>query len=186
SLLPSHSSTYYAFSSRTLTSSDYLNKQKQTNMVVSKHHWFLAMTQVKSLEKKREYVWLPDPRRKPRARKTKHKVLGIDQSTTHRASHHLAFCCPIGRMIVNTWLQSRKQQTKNITSTIISLLGPSLKRVMEVRLLQIMLSRILKCSEESTTARQEQENLQQQDNSLWKQADKPQVLRNRNILFQID
>ncbi|KAL5649322.1 hypothetical protein ACJX0J_040131, partial [Zea mays] len=27
----------------------------------------------------------------------KSKVLGIDQSITHRASHHLAFCCPIGR-----------------------------------------------------------------------------------------
>ncbi|KAL5669743.1 hypothetical protein ACJX0J_021964, partial [Zea mays] len=57
--------------------------------------------------------------------------------------HHLAFCCPVGRMIVNTWvpLQSRNS-TKNITAdhnfsqiiTIISLLGPSLnkkKRVME-------------------------------------------------------
>ncbi|KAL5676854.1 hypothetical protein ACJX0J_012985, partial [Zea mays] len=50
-----------------------------------------------------------------------HKVLGIGQSITHRARyclsqskhHHLAFCCPIGRMIVN--LQSSKQQTKNIT-----------------------------------------------------------------------
>ncbi|KAL5670030.1 hypothetical protein ACJX0J_022251, partial [Zea mays] len=28
------------------------------------------------------------------------KVLGIDQSITHRASHHLAFCCPIGRILM--------------------------------------------------------------------------------------
>ncbi|KAL5660902.1 hypothetical protein ACJX0J_028027 [Zea mays] len=70
------------------------------------------------------------------------KVLG-DWSAQIFASHHLAFCCPIGRMIVNSReeLQSRNS-TKNITAdhnfsqiiTIISLLGPSLnkkKRVME-------------------------------------------------------
>ncbi|KAL5664719.1 hypothetical protein ACJX0J_024827, partial [Zea mays] len=65
--------------------------------------------------------------RKPRARKTKHKALGIDQNITHRASHHLAFCCPIGRMIVNVmkWhhsigpLQSRNS-TKNITTELVT------------------------------------------------------------------
>ncbi|KAL5664406.1 hypothetical protein ACJX0J_024514 [Zea mays] len=56
---------------------------------------------------------------------------------THRASHHLAFCCPIGRMIVNTWvpLQSRNS-TENIT--IVRLITKNItadlrKRVMEYK-----------------------------------------------------
>ncbi|KAL5681461.1 hypothetical protein ACJX0J_007846, partial [Zea mays] len=68
-------------------------------------------------------------------------------------------------------LQSRKQQTKN--STIISLLGPSLiepknitkklwsKRVMEVRLLQIMLNIEMNLQQQDKSLFS---NLQQQDN----------------------
>ncbi|KAL5666823.1 hypothetical protein ACJX0J_019044 [Zea mays] len=55
--------------------------------------------------------------------------------------HHLAFCCPVGRMIVNTWVPSREElqsrnSTKNITadhnfSQIITILRKGIKRDME-------------------------------------------------------
>ncbi|KAL5651616.1 hypothetical protein ACJX0J_037074, partial [Zea mays] len=60
--------------------------------------------------------------------------------------HHLAFCCPIGRMIVNTWVLSREElqsrnSTKNITAdhnfsqiiTIKKLYSAQIKRDMEAK-----------------------------------------------------
>ncbi|KAL5667363.1 hypothetical protein ACJX0J_019584 [Zea mays] len=72
------------------------------------------------------YELIEQEENQEQGKQSSNKVLGIDQSIMHRACHYLAFCCPIGRMIVNslslytidkTFIKL-KQQTKNITSTI--------------------------------------------------------------------
>ncbi|KAL5665430.1 hypothetical protein ACJX0J_025538 [Zea mays] len=70
-----------------------------------------------------EYVWLPDPKKhrqeenQEQGKQSSNKVLGIDQSITHRASHHLAFCCPIGSSTKNI---TAELITKNITAELVT------------------------------------------------------------------